>query len=153
MRGELGAYRRQHRASLAELVDGADIRWREDPEGKEWAAVVTTADGVEISLGVDAVLRKTTFIEYLTRLTLVPPAGSAFAPPPHQLPGELVERMERLTAKLEQTPRRLEITVRPSEPVLEHYSYAVRAQLDPEILRELMEVGVELSRRLRTDAR
>ncbi len=142
---ELDGYRRRHRAALEVLVDDERSRWAPGSED-DWDSIRMEADGLELHLGVAQVMQRDTFIEYLTRLTVTPKAGRSARLSGGELPAELAERLARVAVASPPSSERLVLTARPSEPVVRRYSYAMRLQLDPEVLRELLALGRELWR-------
>ncbi len=171
LRGELASFRRIHHNALGALI-GGQPGWHdethEDHDG--WRVLVGVHGGLALRLAAEGEMRRSTFIEYTTRLTIEPPAGRAFAIRGAPLalsfadaaegteglatlaPGAAqATRLAALATQLTVDPRQLVLVARPSEPAVRRYSYGIRLQLDPAVLTQLVEAGRELAGSLLPD--
>lgn len=169
-RGLAAARERHHRALVAvqqqlgpgvcDLQPGGD----DDP----WAALEGEQHGVELRLGVGALLGRTTFIRYGTHLTVrprggvrcdkrvelrlgapeqIPPALAAL-----DLPRELALELTVLTALVVIEPGQIVLTARPGGDTTRRYSYAYELLVLPAALARLWQLGPRLGRHLQRPA-
>jgi hypothetical protein len=163
VRAELVGLRRRHNEALASLVERGNLglRWEVRPGDDVWAALSGSRDGVSFRLAGESRLRRTTFIEYVSRLSLIIEGagfeladlpgeidGDAFALLQPRVPEDICASLEQLAQNIRLQPDRVVITAMPTAE-LRRYSYAFCMQVSPETLAALVETAAALAVHLR----
>lgn len=167
----LRACQEQHARALRFLLEhrgSASFRLVVDGDG--WAALSGHQGGFEVHLEATQVLSPDTkFIDHVTRLTVLAPAGRRFrlarrriarlsSAAQEQLardlaiPRDLSAEIAEVAATLDLSPEALALTARSDGQVIHRYSYGVHLMLDPDRLSRFLELTLNIAARLELES-